>query len=127
MDASPLRIDRLSRARALFAGLARAPGEAAGVAYLDPDGRVLGLRVIAGDADQVTVPPRTLTLDALAFGAAGVIVAHNHPGGDAAPSRHDLDHTRSLAQALALVDVRLVDHLIVTDNTMTSLRAMGVV
>ncbi|WP_294302694.1 JAB domain-containing protein [uncultured Sphingomonas sp.] len=127
MSPPPLRIDRLSQARALFAGLARAEGEVAGVAYLGVDAQVVGLRLIAGGADQVSVPPRTLTLDALAFGAEGVIVAHNHPSGDPAPSRHDLDHARSLARALALMDVRLVDHLIVTAHATTSLRAMGVV
>ncbi|WP_294291112.1 JAB domain-containing protein [uncultured Sphingomonas sp.] len=127
MSPPPPRIDRLSKARALFAGLARAESEVAGVAYLSVDSRVLGLRLIAGGADQVRVPPRTLTSDALAFGADGVIVAHNHPSGDPAPSRHDLDHARSLARALALMDVRLVDHLIVTAHATTSLRAMGVV
>lgn len=125
MAAPPLRIDRLSRAQAMFAGLARASGEMAGVAYLTADARVLALRFIPGDADRVTVPPRTLAIDALAFGAHGVIVAHNHPSGDPAPSRHDLDHARTVARALGLIDVRLVDHLIVTVGGITSLRAMG--
>ena len=127
MPPPPIRIDRLSQAQALFAGLARSEREVAGVAYIGTDAQVLGLRVIAGGPDQVSVPPRTLTLDALAFGAESVIVAHNHPSGDPAPSRYDLEHARALAQALALVKVRLLDHLIVTAGAVTSLRAMGVV
>lgn len=125
MVAAPIRIDRLSHARALFAGLARARGEVAGVAYLAADARVLALRIIPGGADSVTVPPRTLARDALGFGADAVIVAHTHPSGDATPSRQDLDHVRATARALGLIDVRLVDHLIVTTDTVTSLRAMG--
>ncbi len=120
------RIDRLSAAAALFSGLWRADGEVAGIAYLADDDRLVALRLIRGDADRVAVPPRTLTLDALAFGANAIIVAHNHPSGDAQPSHHDLAHLRCVARTLKALDIRLVDHLIVTRDKITSLRALGI-
>ncbi|MFD1787687.1 JAB domain-containing protein [Sphingomonas floccifaciens] len=126
-DGDEQRIDRLSRATALFAGLARADSEVAGIAYLAEDARLLALRVIRGGADRVAVPPRLLTLDALAFNARAVIVAHNHPSGDPQPSRHDLAHLRCAARTLGALDIRLIDHLIVTRETMTSLRALGMI
>jgi DNA repair protein RadC len=119
-------IDRLSAARALFACLRRARVEFAGIAYLARDHRVLGIRLIRGSTDAVAVAPRTLTIDALAFGAHGVIVAHNHPSGDARPSDHDLAHARRVAQALGAVEIRLLDHLVIAGRDTTSLRAMGV-
>ena len=60
MDRAPRHIRRLSHARALFAPLAGARTETAGVAYLADGGRVIALRFIAGGVDHVTVPPRTL-------------------------------------------------------------------
>lgn len=123
----PHRIDRLSAACAFFSGLRDATDEFAGVAYLARDRRVLGLRMIRGLRDRVQVAPRTLAIDALAFGANGVVVAHNHPSGDPCPSDHDLDHARRVARALAAIDVRLVDHLVIAGGGVTSLRALGMV
>ncbi len=119
------RIDGLAAARALFAGLTGATVEIAGIAYLAADHRLLGVRFIRGDVDSVTIAPRILTIDALTFGAAGVIVAHNHPSGDARPSGHDLAHTRRVARALGGIEVRLLDHLVLGDGRVTSLRALG--
>lgn len=120
------RIDRLSAAQALFRGLGAASDEFAGIAYLARDRRVLGLRLIRGGRDWVGVAPRTLAIDALAFGAAGVVMAHNHPSGDARPSDHDLAHARRVSRALGAVEVRLLDHLVIAGGRVTSLRAMGV-
>jgi DNA repair protein RadC len=120
------RVDRLSAAQALFACLASAADEFAGVAYLARDRRVLGLRLIRGGRDSVSVSARTLTIDALAFGADGVVVAHNHPSGDARPSVQDLDHARRVSRALGAVDIRLLDHLVIVVGGVTSLRALGV-
>lgn len=124
--ASERRIDRLSAAHALFARLGYAAEEFAGVAYLAHDRRVLGTRLIRGGSDWVSVSARTLTIDALAFGAGGVVVAHNHPSGDIRPSVHDFAHARRVARALGAVDVRLVDHLVIAGDRVTSLRALGV-
>lgn len=120
------RIDRLSAAHALFARLGQAGEEYAAVAYLARDRRVLGTRLIGGGRDWVSVPARMVTIDALAFGAGGVVVAHNHPSGDASPSVHDLAHARRVARALSAVDIRLVDHLVIAGDRVSSLRALGV-
>ena len=120
------RINRLSAAHALFARLGHATEEFAAAAYLAHDRRVLGTRLIRGGRDWVSVPARTLTIDALAFGAGGVVVAHNHPSGDVRPSVYDLAHARRVARALGAVDIRLVDHIVIAGDRVTSLRALGV-
>jgi DNA repair protein RadC len=112
-------------ARILFESLARASKEIVAVAYLDGGGRLLGLRHAVGARDWCSVAPRRVVTDALAFDARAAVVAHNHPSGSAQPSDSDRRFTRVLAQALALVDVRLHDALILTPHTTTSFRALG--
>lgn len=113
-------------ARALFGPLAEARTETAGFAYLAGDGRLLGMRHVSSDcADALDLPLRQIVGDALAFDAAGVVMAHNHPSGDPRPSRGDRTATRRLLHALAPVEVRLVDHLIVARGGAVSFRALG--
>lgn len=112
-------------ARMLFEALARAPDEIAGVAYLDGNGHLLGLRHAVGGRDWCRIAPRRVVGDALAFDARAAVVAHNHPSGFAQPSDSDRRFTRVLAQALAVVDVRLHDALILTPHTTTSFRTLG--
>lgn len=121
----PRQIDGVAAARTLFAGIASAAEEIAGIAYLARGGALLGLRFIPGRKSWVTVPPRQLALDALAFGAHGVVVAHNHPSGDAQPSVEDIAHTRRLARALDAIDVRLFDTLVLAGDATTSFRRLG--
>ncbi|RMB36960.1 RadC-like JAB domain-containing protein [Sphingomonas sp. PP-F2F-G114-C0414] len=130
MPPSPVpspRIADLAAARALFASLRDATVETVAVAYLDPDRRLLGMRHVVGGRDQVTISIRTVAVDALAFGAHGVLIAHNHPSGDATPSARDVAFTRALAAGLRTLEVVLLDHLVIAGNRVTSLRAMGVV
>lgn len=63
--------------------------------------------------------------DAVRRQAAGLVVVHNHPSGDPAPSAEDLRITRELAQAGRLLDIELVDHLVIGHGRWVSLRAMG--
>ena len=125
-ESSP-RIADLAAARALFAGLCDATVETVAVAYLDPNRRLLGMRHVVGARDQVTISIRTVAVDALAFGAHGVIIAHNHPSGDATPSERDVAFTRALAAGLRTLEVMLLDHLVIAGDEVTSLRAMGIV
>lgn len=74
---------------------------------------------------QASVYPREIIKSALKHHAAAVILAHNHPSGVAEPSAADLSLTRHLKKALALVDIRLLDHLIVTANRAISLAERG--
>ncbi|MGL4312417.1 MAG: JAB domain-containing protein, partial [Sphingomonas sp.] len=107
------RLESRAAAEALFAPLAMAAEEHLVIAYLDPDWRLLGLRhAHPGGADAIRVDTRAIMGDALAFGAAAAIMAHNHPSGDPTPSRADRRTTAQLARALATIDVRLIEHLV---------------
>ncbi|MDQ0839639.1 JAB domain-containing protein [Sphingomonas faeni] len=121
------RIAGLDAARALFACLRDATVETVAVAYLDPNRRLLGMRHVVGGRDRVAISIRTVAVDALAFGAVGVVMAHNHPSGDATPSGRDVAFTRALAAGLRTLEVVLLDHLVIAGDEVTSLRAMGVV
>lgn len=85
------------------------------------------MRHVVGGRNQVVISIRTVAVDALAFGAHGVILAHNHPSGDATPSKRDVAFTRALAAGLRTLEVVLLDHLVIAEEQVTSLRAMGVV
>ena len=94
--------------------------------YLD-----VGLRLIActelarGSVASATVYPRELVREALNHHASAVVLAHNHPGGTLAASRADLELTWRMHQALALVDIRLLDHIIVAGPHALSLAEHG--
>jgi len=66
-----------------------------------------------GTLTRMAVYPREIVRRALALNAASLIVAHNHPSGAVQPSASDCSLTRSLREALALIDVQLVDHLVI--------------
>ena len=85
------------------------------------------MRHVVGAWDQVAISIRTVALDALAFGAVGVVIAHNHPSGDATASARDVAFTRALAAGLRTLEVVLLDHLVIAGDDVTSLRGMGVV
>lgn len=110
---------------ALVVGLAQPHREVAAVGQYDPEWRLLGGRHVVGGASRLVLPVRTIVADALAFGAAAVIVAHGHPSGDPRPSGADIAYTRLLARTLAAIDVRLADHVIVAPGGIVSLREHG--
>lgn len=85
------------------------------------------MRHVIGGRDQAAISIRTIAVDALAFDAVGVVIAHNHPSGDATPSARDMAFTRALAAGLRTLEVVLLDHLVIAGEQVTSLRAMGVV
>ena len=86
--------------------------------WLDAQNRLLKAdELFSGTLTQTSVYPREVVKAALSHNAAAVILAHNHPSGVAEPSRADEILTRTLKEALALVDVRLLDHFIVAGNT----------
>jgi DNA repair protein RadC len=94
--------------------------------YLDSRHRVTGFEeLFAGTIDGASVHPREVVKRALARRAAAVILAHNHPSGVAEPSRADECVTVRLRDALALVDIRVVDHLIVGEGGCVSLAERG--
>lgn len=113
-------------AESLFAPLAREPLEIAAFAYLGDDRRLLGLRHTPGAwRDRIDLTIRDIAADAIAFDARGVVMAHNHPSGDATPSAEDKRATRLLDHALGTLQVRLLDHLVFARAGVTSFRRLG--
>lgn len=111
----------------LRAKLIRLEEEAFGCLFLDRRHRVIAWRVLFnGTIDSCTVYPREVVRRALAFNAAAVIFAHQHPSGHAEPSKADEQLTRRLRDALALVDVEVLDHLVIGADAAVSLAERGV-
>lgn len=102
------------------------PREVFVVIFLDAQNRVQAVdELFAGTLTQTSVYPREVVKRALAHNAAAVIFAHNHPSGVAEPSHADEALTRALQQALALVDVRVLDHLVVGKGCALSFAERG--
>jgi DNA repair protein RadC len=96
------------------------------VLFLDAQTRVIAFKeMFRGSVTQTAVYPREIVKEALALNAAGVILAHNHPSGSTEPSRSDEYLTQALKAALSLVDVKVLDHLIVTTGGITSFAERG--
>jgi DNA repair protein RadC len=96
------------------------------VLFLDTQHRLLKLEeMFQGTLAQTSVYPREVVRRALALNASAVVVAHNHPSGVAEPSRADVYLTQSLKAALALVDMHLLDHFVVGQGQVLSMREKG--
>jgi DNA repair protein RadC len=94
--------------------------------YLDKRHRLIHFEeLFRGTIDGTSVHPREVVKHALQRNAAAVIVAHNHPSGIAEPSQADELITQRVKEALALVDIRLLDHIIVGDGVSVSLAERG--
>jgi DNA repair protein RadC len=78
-----------------------------------------------GTLSQATVYPREIVVRALHHHASAVVLAHNHPSGNAEPSLADIELTRTVLTALALVDVRVLDHFVVTREHAVSMAQEG--
>lgn len=106
--------------------LADRPHEVFTVVFLDAQHRVLdALEMFRGTLTQTAVYPREVVIEALARQAAAVILAHNHPSGQVEPSLADRVLTRTLQSALALVDVQVLDHFVVTRLQLLSFAEHG--
>ncbi|WP_072039130.1 RadC family protein [Vibrio sinaloensis] len=96
------------------------------VLYLDNQHRVIvGESLFQGTIDAASVYPREVVKRALEHNAAALILAHNHPSGVAEPSQSDRRITRRISDALALVDVRILDHFVVGDGEIVSFAERG--
>ena len=120
-------VDQPTKVRKFFqAKLAGLGHECAAFLYLDS--RLKPIRYIEqgpGTWSQASVYPREIVKTALRLNAAALIMAHNHPSGSTQPSMADLNLTKHLKQALLLIDVRLLDHVIVTAAETASLAEVG--
>jgi DNA repair protein RadC len=99
-----------------------------GVLYLDSQNRAIAFEIVFnGTLTQASVYPREIIRAALGHSAAAVILAHNHPSGYLKPSRADEQLTQTLKAALALLDVRVLDHVIVSGDQALSMAERGLV
>ena len=98
------------------------------VLFLDSQHRLIALEeLFRGTLTQTSVYPREVVKHALTLNASSVVLAHNHPSGTAQPSRADEALTHTLKAALALVDVRVLDHFVVTASQAVSMAELGLV
>ena len=98
------------------------------VLYLDAMHRLIEVvDEFTGTLTQTSVYPREIVRSALARNAAAVILCHNHPSGMAQPSRADENLTQTLKSALALVDVRVLDHFVTAGGKATSMAELGLI
>lgn len=96
------------------------------VLFLDARNRVIAFDIMfTGTIDGASVHPRVIVQRSLMHNAASVILAHNHPSGEAEPSRADRALTKRLQEALALVDVRILDHFVIGHGVFVSFAERG--
>ena len=96
--------------------------------FLDNRHRIINSEILfTGTIDGASVYPREVVKRCLELNAAAIIFAHNHPSGVAEPSQADRQITHRLTQALALLDVRVLDHLVVGDKAVTSMAELGLI
>ncbi len=122
-----IRLDGEAAAIAFFKPIfARERAETLRIAHLDGEHSMIGLRLYESDlCHAVEFPLRTIIRDAIELDSVGLILAHNHPSGDAAPSRQDLLATRALISLMRPLGMRIHDHLIFARSEVRSFRAMG--
>lgn len=96
------------------------------MALVDTKNRLIGWEQVSrGTVDQAAVYPREVLAVALRHQASGMILVHNHPGADPRPSVQDVEFTRRIKGAAREVDIRLLDHLVVTENRFYSFQSEG--
>jgi DNA repair protein RadC len=126
MDRGDNMRDPASAARYFKQRLRSRPNEVFAALFLDTRNRTLAYEeLFTGTIDAAAVYPREVVRRALLHNAAAVIVSHNHPSGSAEPSAADRQITRHLQQALDLVGIRLLDHVVVGEGTPVSMAERG--
>ena len=110
----------------LMAELGNRPAEVFCALFLDTKHHILAFEeLFHGTIDHTSVHPRELIRRVIHHNAARIILAHNHPSGDITPSQADIELTQSLKNALEMLDVTLLDHLVVGKNAFCSLAERG--
>src|SRR6478672_10281167 len=124
----PLKLDGVAAARSFFSGCLADTDpkrESLWVAHVDDHARCLHISRHDGDETATAFPLRDIIADAAAHGSAGIVLAHNHPSGDARPSDSDCRATRRLASAAEALDCTVLDHLVFAGKECASLRQLG--
>ena len=106
--------------------MSRLPREQVRVMFFDRANRLLDdVVIVEGAADEVVLPLRRIVRLALNLEAAGLVLAHNHPSGNAEPSRADLTATRDLVDLCRRLEIAVLDHIVVARGGWTSLYLKG--
>lgn len=96
------------------------------VVCLDAKGRMIGEKKLSdGSVRMSLVSPRQIFLEALHTKAVNIILVHNHPSGDPTPSRYDREITQNLHELGEMMDILLLDHIIIGDNSYASMKQLG--
>ncbi|MES2001274.1 MAG: JAB domain-containing protein [Pseudomonadota bacterium] len=95
------------------------------VAHVDDEARCVHVSRHQGDERGAAFPLRTIIADAATHGSAAIVLAHNHPSGDARPSKSDCIATRRLAAAAEALDCTILDHLVFGGSDCVSMRQLG--
>ncbi len=112
----------------LKATMAHLPYEQVRVLYLGHTNRLIADRAVStGTIDEAPIYPREIIRHALDLAATGIVVAHNHPSGDAQPSAQDVKATRKLIAACREIHIEVHDHIIVTAGCWASMRALQLI
>jgi DNA repair protein RadC len=102
------------------------PHEVFACLFLDNQNRIICFQeLVHGTINEANVYPRELAKEGLKHNAAKVILAHNHPSGNTTPSQADKDITQLLKQALALIGIQIIDHIIIGNNQTLSFAEAG--
>jgi DNA repair protein RadC len=125
--APPLSVTSPRGVLPYLASLRRSATEVLGVLALDARQAALGgvVRVAEGSVAHVTAEPREVFSPALERRASAIVLAHNHPSGNAEPSLEDLEFTRAMCEAGAVLGIQVLDHLVVARRAYVSLRERG--
>lgn len=128
MEAGELLNDPAVAGRYFSVRLRSREREVFAVAFLNVKHRLIATEeLFYGTLDGAEIHPREVVKRALELGASAILIAHNHPSGSPEPSAADRAVTNRLKQALALVDIRLLDHFIIGDGPPTSMAEKGFV
>ena len=112
----------------LFVDLAHLPAERLRVLFLNAKNRLLRDELMSeGSVNEAPIYPREIMRRALELGATALILAHNHPSGDPAPSAGDIQATRRIVEAGRALDIRVHDHVILARSGWSSFRALGLI
>jgi DNA repair protein RadC len=128
LEAGPVLSCSATVRRFLMERLGGVPREVFGALFLDSRHRLIRYEALfMGTVDRAQVHPREILRRALELNAAALILAHNHPSGVAEPSASDVSLTRDLADLLAKVDVRVLDHLVIGQGVDVSFAERGLI
>ncbi len=97
------------------------------VLFLNGGNRLIGEEEFGtGSPRRILIQPRTILKRALELDASGIILAHNHPGGNAMPSSNDMKFTQSIKILCSELEISLQDHIIISEHEWTSFRKLGI-